>query len=338
MGESVFGGAYNWLGGDAGWASNPNPLTDWMTGADFSGHSQGGGLANAATNSVPWTPAAAGTINGYAAGGAARDNLSLNGVPESIARMIRANQAAYEPQGIPHFVDQPGVNSFGGNRIPNAPVASGVGATGGGRLSSGSAPTNAFGTGDLQPRIAGITNTAGGGGAGVVPTISNDAYAAIYGRLQSLQDQANQANLDRYNQALATVGGGYDQAMGLADQFGTGQTQRVRTTFRNQRGAMAQDLTSRGLGNTTIAPVMQTGLLRNRDEQIAAINEQKAMMQAELARQKAAALGGIIENRTDAAPNWSLYAQLLANPGAANGYASYLNGAAVLPAKRKFTE
>lgn len=153
------------------------------------------------------------------------------------------------------------------------------------------AAQGAFGLGGDSSQVLSVTPNGGGGGGGGV-----DSMAALQA-MQDAQSQANSANEARYQQVL-----------GLADQYGTTQKQGIRRQAANAAGGAQQSLISRGLGSSTVVDTMQAGIQRNKQQALAGVNEQKAMMKA-----------NIIQNRTDQQPNLPLYAQLMSRPGATTG-------------------
>ena len=120
---------------------------------------------------------------------------------------------------------------------------------------------------------------------------AQSAQADILKKLQKQQNKANKANESRYQ--------------GILDQYSNlGQAGMTRIGQQEQQALASgtQDLASRGLGNTTIRGSMARGVASD----------------AELARQQlgesvATQKAGVMERRTDAGPDLSLYSNLMMN-------------------------
>lgn len=130
-------------------------------------------------------------------------------------------------------------------------------------------------------------------------------------QLQTSQTAAKQANLQRYQQGLATLQSGYAAAQTQAQQFGTSALQDIEESAVQQRAGGEQDLISRGLGGTTIRGAMTRGVERERLRGRARIGEQRAMLLGQLAQQRARDISGFIERRQDVGPNLGMFANLI---------------------------
>lgn len=122
------------------------------------------------------------------------------------------------------------------------------------------------------------------------------SLADIVSRFEKAQADANAANEQRYQQILSSLGGQGKSAYRRIDQ---GTTQAL--------GASDQDLTSRGLGNTTIRSTAQRGIRSDAENAKLAVDEQVAGMKA-----------GVMERRNDIGPDFSMYANLLQQAAASN--------------------
>jgi hypothetical protein len=142
-----------------------------------------------------------------------------------------------------------------------------------------------------------------------------------FGALTKASEAAKQANLERYQQGLATLRAGYTTAEGQAQQFGTTALQGVEESAIQQRAKGEQDLISRGLGGTTIRGAMTRAVERERVSGRARIGEQRAMMLGGLAQQRARDISGFMERRTDVGPDLGMFASLIqsAQQGAGGG-------------------
>jgi hypothetical protein len=150
----------------------------------------------------------------------------------------------------------------------------------------------------------------------------------IFEQLQSSQTQANQANVQRYNDLLTSIsnlsgqvtgaGGTFDQSLGLMEGLGTAGATRIEQGVQQQASANEQNLISRGLGNTTIGVNLDQQARQQGEQQLQALNEGVAAQKAGVLQNKAAAQMNIgsmqqkgIESLNQDAPNMSLYAEMI---------------------------
>jgi hypothetical protein len=138
-------------------------------------------------------------------------------------------------------------------------------------------------------------------------------YAAIIKLLQGQTDAANQANETRYNQLL-----------GNASAFGKTALQQNLASTNQQLANGQQSLVNRGLANSTVVDTTRRGILSDSNARTNAIQESVAGMK-----------NGIIEARTDQAPDLSLYASLLSRPGGAQMANALLAGSMKKTTKKK---
>ncbi len=109
-------------------------------------------------------------------------------------------------------------------------------------------------------------------------------------QLQQSQAKANKANEQRYQQILGTF-----------TNLGQAGTQRIAQQEQQNVAQGQQDLTSRGLGNTTLQMAVSRGAAS--DAELA-----RQQLQESIALQKA----GVMERRTDQGPDLSMFANLIA--------------------------
>jgi len=178
-----------------------------------------------------------------------------------------------------------------------------------------------------------------------------EAYQSSYNAALA-QNQALYGNiLQGYNQALANqqqaqrgIVGGYGalkgEVLGQIQGIGASQAQQIQDVYAQQRGAQQQQLTSAGLGNTTVQGSMMRGLTLDEQKAQIALANQMAQLQAGysaqlgsagLAYQGQAAAANTGEmnqalgwmNTVNAAyPNAQSYAQLQYNQGLMNALQS----------------
>src|SRR5690606_13589557 len=132
---------------------------------------------------------------------------------------------------------------------------------------------------------------------------SNKLLQQLVEGMQSGYDEANAAGLEQYKNLLEVVtglqqnvvgqGGIFDQAMGNIEGMGTSARQRVAENMQHQLGATEQDMTSRGLGNTTIRQSGLRGVRRDAEQAHQAIDEQVGAARSGLLLQKAGAMSDL---------------------------------------------
>ena len=180
-----------------------------------------------------------------------------------------------------------------------------------------------FMTQTFQPRVVSVTPTPaaqqmraaamGQGGAGGTAPAQPQDFSNVTALLQKQLAAANAANESRYSQLLA-----------LADQQGQSQMQASQRLRTQELGNATASLTNRGLGNSTIVDTTRRGIVND-----AAVRNQG------IANSVAANKAGIIERRTDQAPDLGMYAQLLAQPGGAGMAEALLKASAPKAPKKK---
>ncbi len=138
--------------------------------------------------------------------------------------------------------------------------------------------------GNVQRAQAVPSGGVGGGGGG---------FQDIIAQMQAAQEKANLLNEQRYQQAL-----GQFEGLGKAGMARIGQQTQQR------QAAAVQNLTSRGLGSTTITSAVERGIASDAELQ-------RQQLQESVAVQKA----GVIERRTDTGPDLGMFASLLQTAG-----------------------
>ena len=111
--------------------------------------------------------------------------------------------------------------------------------------------------------------------------------------MQAAQTKANTANEARYQEVL-----GQFSNLGKA-----GRTRITQQTEQAQAQA-TQNLTSRGLGNTTITSAVSRGIAGDAELQRQQLDESVAVRKA-----------GVMERKTDAGPDLGMFANLLQQSG-----------------------
>ena len=157
---------------------------------------------------------------------------------------------------------------------------------------------------------------------------NQELIEGLTSQFQEAQQQANEANRERYQNLLDTIaglqervlgeGGTYAEAMELMQGTGASARRRVARQRTKQYGRAEQDLISRGLGNTTVRESVRRGIGRQAEQQMQQIDEQVAQRLAGLLRERASMetqIGRLrtqaIQSRQDQGPNTGQYLQLL---------------------------
>lgn len=159
-------------------------------------------------------------------------------------------------------------------------------------------------------------------------------YQALIDQFVAQQKKANEANETRYQQLLTTIDalgeqvgaqGTYGEAMNLIDQIGASARTEIQDQAARAQASGAQDLVSRGLGNTTIRSAMQRGIMADTQRALGAQAEREAGQKAGLLTQRAGAeldvgrlKAGAIEGKYDTAPDLGMMASLLQAAAAAD--------------------
>jgi hypothetical protein len=226
-----------------------------------------------------------------------------------------------------------------------AGVAPGSGGSGGSQPSVGSmSPTAgpisaAMGVGSA-PSGASSSYNAGSnftGGLSPVPTpkmqdLTSFNPMSISNQLTNYQNQANQANNQRYNQALGVMGQGQDSTNSLYNQArsdisGIGQQAlgRIDLNLQNQLGGVQQNAISRGLNDSTVAQTMTYMPERQAADARQGVAEMQAQLASGLDTSQAASqhqyandTAGIIASRNDMPPDMGAYANLMESAAAGN--------------------
>lgn len=173
-----------------------------------------------------------------------------------------------------------------------------------------------------DPNIIGGQIPFGPGGNPYQGGIGNlgNAYQTSYNSALS-QNQAMYNNiLQGYQQTMAkqtsaqdAIAGGYtnlyNNVLGGIQGIGESQKQNIQDVYAQQKGATAQSLISRGLGNTTVSDTMQRGL--GLDEQKAQIALANQIAQLTAGYQSSLGLAGLNQANTANMQNTGLAGQQL---------------------------
>jgi len=133
--------------------------------------------------------------------------------------------------------------------------------------------------------------------------------------MQKQQAAAKTANLKRY----ADIKAGFETrtSEAVSGLKGAGEISRKGIVQRGAQAssAAAQDLVSRGLSGTTIAPTVQRGVQRETESNLAGLDERLRLNQAQLKSNLEKDRLLFEERREDVGPNMNLYSNLLQQAG-----------------------
>lgn len=152
-------------------------------------------------------------------------------------------------------------------------------------------------------RFYGTQPLAAPAGGGNTASIISD-YEAKY-------NTARQANESRYQDILNQYRSRYDRAMQNLEGAGTQQRADLNTQYDALGSRTGQDLVSRGLAGTTIAPSMQAGVERERAGARGRLDETLLNQRLQTDANLSADTLSFMERRTDAYPDANLYARML---------------------------
>jgi hypothetical protein len=136
---------------------------------------------------------------------------------------------------------------------------------------------------------------------------------------QRAYNEARQANEERYKQLLTGYQSRYDDAMNYLGMMSNQSEKDIRSQYQSAANQGAQDLMSRGLSGSTIAPTMRQGYMRQMDAELQ--RNRDAQIQQRLGYQTALSKDrlDVIERREDTYPSWDQLAQLALGVGKAGG-------------------
>ena len=118
-------------------------------------------------------------------------------------------------------------------------------------------------------------------------------FQDIIAQMQAAQEKANLVNEQRYQQILGTF-----------ENLGKAGRARIEQQTTQRQAAATQNLTSRGLGGTTITSAVERGIASDAETQRQQLEEGIAVQRA-----------GVMERRTDTGPDLGMFASLLQMAG-----------------------
>lgn len=158
-------------------------------------------------------------------------------------------------------------------------------------------------------------------------------YETILSNYRQLHEQANEANEQRYQNILDQINTGgeqlgstYDRMEGLLGGLGDSDRERIGQQQTQARGQADQDLTTRGLGNTTVRSSVMRGIDEDAGRAQRDVTERVGRQQAGMLQSRAGAeqqqnqfLAQMMERRTDQGPDMGAFMQLMQQAGQAQG-------------------
>ena len=167
---------------------------------------------------------------------------------------------------------------------------------------------------DQTPVIGGNTPTTGGpgpvpgggGGGGAGGTQSS-----VMAEYRKAFDSAKAANEARYNQILSEYRNRYTRNLALLQGMGTQERMDIDQQFQGLSSRAGQDMVSRGLTGTTIAPTVQAGIARERAGAQGRLNERLRREQVDVDSRLSGDTLGFMERRNDEYPDPNLYMRLM---------------------------
>ena len=125
------------------------------------------------------------------------------------------------------------------------------------------------------------------------------------------QEQARQANLDRYEQLLQHISGLGQQLEGTLAGIGEAAGQRIEQRGVQQGRQAEQQAISRGIGSTTVAPALQRGVAADTEAQRQDLDAQLAQQRLGVQQQVGQMTAGAIEGRQDVGPDMGAFLGLI---------------------------
>ena len=152
---------------------------------------------------------------------------------------------------------------------------------------------------------------------------------AVMGEYQRAFNEAKGANEGRYGEILQgydKMSGAYDaslnNARGIVNTLGAQEASDIRGDYSAAGATAQQRLVDQGMANTTVAPTLAAGNLRNQNADLGRLNErlgrERLGVEADFGRKSIQNYGdkmNFMERRTDAYPDYGTYADLAMRAG-----------------------
>lgn len=141
------------------------------------------------------------------------------------------------------------------------------------------------------------------GGGNIIYETPEEGISGLFSQMQQAQIQGNAANEGRYQQLLTGYGDRQSDILGRLDNYGAQQKIDVGQRYDQARASADQDLTNRGLGNTTVRSTRRQGLGQAETQDLARLNESLNIEELGYRERLSADPLGVIERRTDVTPS-----------------------------------
>ena len=176
----------------------------------------------------------------------------------------------------------------------------------------------------------------GGGGGGMMgpmgPPPPNPmagwAASQLYGQMEQQRQAANAANEGRYTLMNSMYGRLHRDSMSDVGRMSGQERADLNRRYDQMGASQQQSLTDRGLGNTTIVNNMMQGNLAERQSSLNRLRDQEIQRRIGTRLETMSPWMGMIERRTDAAPDQGMMAQLAMQAGQAGVPVNYGGGQA----------
>lgn len=155
-------------------------------------------------------------------------------------------------------------------------------------------------------------------GAGQLPLWwTPEAIAGV--NFNNAQAQANQANENRYQQAIGELQALRRQNMADVANQGGYARQQISQGNAQLLARLRQEMTQRGLAHSTVLPMVLAGASRQMNQELVGLNESLARQRMDARTQATSALVNLIASKRDATPNPGMVAGLGQGYGAGGG-------------------
>lgn len=168
-----------------------------------------------------------------------------------------------------------------------------------------------------QPRYPG--GGAGGGGAGGTNLAASQGANALVANYSSAYEAAKAANEKRYKEGMDERTALRTRSMDTINSLGDQERKDITERFDNLKTTQTQDMISRGLRGTTIAPTVEQGAEREKTSSLGRLEERLRRERLGTDINLTQDIEGFRERRTDAYPDLNQMIQLMTKLGGQGG-------------------
>lgn len=166
------------------------------------------------------------------------------------------------------------------------------------------------GSGSTGGSSAASGSSNAGGGTSPTPNSAQQMLDPLVAQYQAAMDAANASNDQRYDQGLANLAAQRSRSEADLARMGASRAQEIRDNARRAEAQGMQNLTARGLANTTNLPTMQRGVARDANRAQTALGDVMAQNRYNQDRAMTGDLNQWIYQRDDQAPSFDTLANL----------------------------